>query len=104
MLGRVEELIGGCEFDDLSKIHDSDVIADVLDDGQVVGDEEIGQLKFFLQVHEEVDDLGLDGDVQGADGLVADDETGIEGQGACDADALSLSSREFVGVAIDMVG
>ena len=33
VLGRVEELIGGCVFDDFSEIHDSDVIADVLDDG-----------------------------------------------------------------------
>ena len=57
-----------------------------------------------MEVHEEVDDLGLDRDVQGADGFVANNETGFQGQGACDADALPLASGEFVGVTIDVIG
>ena len=44
------------------------------DHGQVMGYEQIGELHLLLQVHEQVDDLGLDGNVQGADGLITDDE------------------------------
>ena len=51
------------------------------DDGQVVGDEEVGQTELALESLEQVDDLGLDGDVEGAYRLVGDDEIGMEGQG-----------------------
>ena len=40
------------------------MVADVFDHGEVVRDEEIGQPQLFLQVLQEVDDLGLDGDVE----------------------------------------
>jgi hypothetical protein len=46
-----------------------------------------------------VDDLGLDGDVQGGDRFVAEDRFGIQGECAGDPDALALSSRELVRVA-----
>ncbi len=46
--------------------------------------------------------MRLDGDVQGGDGFVADDEARLEGQGPGDADALALSAREFVGVTIEI--
>ena len=72
----------------------------MLDDGEVVGDEEVGEAEAILQVGEEVDDLGLDGDVEGADGLVADDEVGFDGEGAGDADALALAAAELVRVAV----
>jgi len=34
-----------------------------------------------LQVLEQIDDLGLDRDVEGGHGLVTDDQLGIEGEG-----------------------
>jgi predicted exporter len=37
-------------FDDLAQIHDRDAVGDVLDDGEVVGDEEVGQAELALQV------------------------------------------------------
>jgi hypothetical protein len=37
----------------------------VFDDGEVVGDEEVGESELVLEVVEEVEDLGLDGDVEG---------------------------------------
>ena len=67
-----------------------------MDDVQIVRNEEIGQPQLVLQVLEEVDDLRLDGDVQGGDRLVADDELRVRGQGARDADALPLSAGELV--------
>src|SRR5205814_6059714 len=63
-----------------------------------------GEVEFGLEVVEEVDDLGLDGYVQGGDGFVGDDEFGAEGQGAGDADALALAAGEFVGVAVVVFG
>jgi hypothetical protein len=64
-----------------------------------VGDEEVGQIELRSQVRKQVEDLRLDGDVQGRHRLVADDELGTESKGAGDADALSLAARELVRVA-----
>ena len=52
---------------------------------------------FFI----EVQDLGLDGHVQGGHGFVADDELGVHGQSPGDADALAASAVELVGVGVD---
>ena len=47
------------ELHDTSQIHDHDPVADVLDDAEVMGDENISQVKLLLQAAEEVDDLCL---------------------------------------------
>ena len=73
-----------------------DLVADVLDDGEVMGDEEVGEAELLLQIHEKIDDLGLDGNVEGADRLVANDEFRFDGEGAGDADALALAAAKLV--------
>ena len=98
------EVVAGADFDDFAEVHDGDAVGDVPHDGQVVGDEQVGEVEFALQVVEEVDDLGLDGDVEGGDGFVGDDQFRAQGQGAGDADALALAAGEFVGVAVVVLG
>jgi hypothetical protein len=56
-----------------------------------------------LQVHQQVDDLRLDGHVERADRLVADDQLRLEHQRARDADALALAAGELVRVAVDVL-
>ena len=46
----------------------------MLDDREIVGDHDIRQIELRLQVGQEIDDLRLDGDIQGRDRLVGDDE------------------------------
>ncbi len=86
-------------FDDLAEIHHGDAVADVLDDGQIVGDEEIGQPLLLLQPHHQVDHLRLDRHIQRRDRLVGDDEPRVERERAGDADALPLATGEFVRIA-----
>ena len=62
----------------------------MLDDTEIVADEEIRQVELGPQVHEQVDDLGLYGDVERRDGLIANEELGIDGEGAGNADAATL--------------
>lgn len=81
-------------------VHHEHFIADALDDSEVVRNEEVGDPEFFLEIEEEVEDGGLDTDVEGADGFIADDEVGLRCECACDADALALTATEFVGVAV----
>src|SRR3712207_8070985 len=77
--------------------------ADVPHDGQVVRDDDVGEAEPLLQLLEQVHDLRLDRDVEGADGLVGDDQLGVQRDGAGDPDALrseehtsELQSRQYL--------
>ena len=49
------------------------------DHAKVVCDEQVGQSKLVLQVFQKIDDLGLDGYIQGRNWLIADNELGVSG-------------------------
>jgi hypothetical protein len=90
---------GGSRFDDPAQVHDRDVITELADDGQIVRDEEVAKTELALKIGEQVEDLRLDGDVQGAYRLVADYQTRLRGQCAGDSDPLALPAGELVGIA-----
>ncbi len=99
----VVDLLVGADLGHLAEVHHTDPVRDVPDDRQVVGDEEVGQVELVLQSLHQVDDLCLDGDVQGRHRLVADDDLGVQGQAAGDADALALTAGELVRIAVDVL-
>src|SRR5487761_463492 len=101
---RPVEVRGVRRLHDLAEIHDADPIADMLDHRQVVGDEDVGEAELRLEVLEEVDDLGLHGDVEGRDRLVADHQAGAQGERTGDADPLTLASRELRRKAVVVLG
>jgi hypothetical protein len=76
------QLVPAGRLDDLAEVHDRDPVADVPDHGQVVCDHHVGQPQLFLQVLEQVDDLGLDRHVERGDRLVGDDQLGPQ-RAAC---------------------
>ena len=69
-----------------------------------MGNEQIGEAEALLQILQEVDDLRLDRDIKRRHRLVADDQVGIDGERAGDADALTLPTRELVRIAPGMFG
>jgi hypothetical protein len=75
---------------------DGDLITDVFHDGEIVSDKKIGQAKFFLEIHQKIHDLSLDGNVQGTDGFVADDELRFDSESASNPDSLALTSAELM--------
>ena len=52
-------------LDERAEVHDRDPVADVLDHAHVVGDEQVGQAELALEAAQQVEDLGLDRDVEG---------------------------------------
>ena len=60
---------------------------------------QVGEAEVALQFRQQVDDLRSYTDVERGDGFVAYQEPWSEREGAGDADALALSSGEFVRVA-----
>ena len=101
--GLVVERLPVGQLHDPAQVHHGHAVGDVPHDREVVGDEEIGQAELRLEVLQEVDDLGLDRDVERRDGLVADDQRGLHGEGARDAHALPLAARELVRVAVGVL-
>ena len=75
----------------------------MLDDAEVVGDEQVGELEFLLEASQQVQDLGLDGDIQGRDGLIGNDQLWPQGKGPGYADALPLAAAELVGIAVHLL-
>src|SRR5271163_75675 len=85
-----------CDLDDAAGAHHRYPVSDVVDDREVMRDEEISKPQLLLQIHQQVEDLRLDGDVERRGRLVADDEGWPQCEGARDADALALPSGKAV--------
>ncbi|RPK76440.1 hypothetical protein EES42_03360 [Streptomyces sp. ADI95-17] len=101
--GVVVDLLVRADLDDPAQVHHPDPVGDVPDDRQVVRDEHVAQPELSLEPVQQVDDLRLYGDVEGGDGLVGDDDLGVQGQTAGDADALALTAGELVRIAVDVL-
>ena len=64
---------------------------------EVVGNEDQGGIALPLHGLQHVQDLGLDGHVQGRGGLVGDDQLGVAGEGHGDQHPLAHAAAELVG-------
>ena len=69
---------------------------------QIVRDEDVGEPELALEPLHQVEDLGLDRDVERRDRLVGDDQLRLERESARDADALALAAGELVRIAPDV--
>jgi len=69
-----QDVADGAFFDDAAGVHDGDAVGDLGDDAEVVGDEEDGGAALGAEPFELVEDLGLDGDIEGAGGLIGNEE------------------------------
>ena len=69
-----------------------------------MADEQIGEIEVPAQVHEQVEHLRLDGDIQGRNAFVTDQKTRLNGQCTGDADACALATRKLVGVTAAVTG
>ena len=101
---RVEDdVVRPAALHDFTLVHHQDLPGQLPDDTQVVGDEQVGDAVTRLQPAQQFDDLRLYSYVQGADGLVADDELRFQRQRPGDADALALAPGELERVAVGHV-
>ena len=96
----LEQLVPRRDLDDPTEVHHPDPVADVAHDRQVVGDEQVRQPQLRLQVHQQVEHLRLNRNVERRHRLVADQQIGLERQSPGDADPLALTAGELVRVAI----
>ena len=98
-----EHVLTGPGFDDASEVHHRDGVGDLVDDGEVVGDEEVGETEFCLEFPEQVENLGSDRYVECGHGFVEDEHVGLKREGAGDGHSLAFAAGELVGVVLDSI-
>ena len=64
----------------------------MFDHRQVVGNNNVGKIKFLLKFDQQIDNLGLNGYIQRGNRLITDDHLGIERQRSGNTDALTLTA------------
>src|SRR3972149_5122218 len=93
------KLLAVGDLDHLAQVHHHYPIADMTHYGEVVRDKKIGEAEPLLQLFQEIEDLGLDGNIQCRDGLITNDKLWLQRQGAGDANPLSLATPPLVRIA-----
>jgi hypothetical protein len=83
-------------LDQLAQVHHGDLVGQVLDGRQVVGDEQAGEPEVALKVRQQVEHRRLDGHVERTGRLVGDQQARLGDQCAGDADPLTLTTRQLV--------
>jgi hypothetical protein len=95
-----EDLVRAALFDLVAAVHDQHAVGDFRHHAHVVRDEDHAHVHFFLQLADQLQDLGLDGHVQGRGRLVGDQQLGLARQGHGDHDALAHAARQLVRIAV----
>ena len=80
------QLVTARKLGGLTEVHHHHAIRDVTHDVEVVSDEDVREPELLLQVLEQVQNLRLHRDVERRYRLVAEDELGVDGERAGDAD------------------
>ena len=80
-------------------LHHRQPVAHMPDNGQIVADHHIGQAMFRPQIGQQVQDLGLNADIQGAGRFVQQQQARFGRQRAGDGHTLTLPARQLVRIA-----
>ena len=73
--GSVKQRLCRRGFDQPAVPHDDHAVGNFRDDAHVMGDEDDGGARGFLQIADQVENAGLDGHVERSGGLVGDQQT-----------------------------
>ena len=98
MLRTLEGLVDAALLDDLSGIHREHPITGLRNDPEVVGDQEQRRPMLCAELDDQVQHLGLDGDVEGGGRLIGDQELRLAHQGHGDHRPLPHAARQLMGV------
>ena len=101
MLGMGENRRCRSGFDDARRVHDVHAVGVAGDDAEVVRDDDGGDVEPAGEVFHKLQDLRLDGDIEGGRRLVRDQHLGIAGEPDGDHDALAHATGELVRVLIE---
>ena len=101
MLRIGEQVVDVGALDDAAGIHHQHLVGDLGDDAEIMGDDQDRHAEPLLQVAQEVEDLGLDGDVERRGRLVGDQQRRLADQRHRDHHALAHAARHVVRKIVD---
>lgn len=85
-------------LNDPAGVHYSNAVGDLGNHAKIMSDQENRHIHIFLQLFEQVQDLGLDSLPQGSCRLISNDHSWIGGQGNGDHYSLAKTARELMGI------
>src|SRR5262249_59029470 len=88
-------------LDDFAGIHHDDLLRELGDDAEIVGDQHDGGAGLVAQIAHEIEDLRLHRDIEGGRRLVGDEKVWITSQRHRDHDALAHATRKLVRVVLE---
>src|SRR5580765_2247114 len=97
----VEERTLRGSLDHAARVHDDDLVRDVRNDSQVVGDQDHRRVELVLQAVDQLDDLRLDRHVERRRRLVRDQHVRVARERHRDHRALAHSARKLVWIIVD---
>ena len=98
MVGWSEDVGTAAQFNNTSEIHNSDPVGKMLDQVEIVRHKQIGRTELFLQLKKEIDNRGLDRNIETGGDLVADYNAGLCCEGPGDGNPLFFSPGQLVRV------
>ena len=98
----IEDRLGRSALDDAAEIHHRDAAAHRADDREVVADQDIGEVEGLAQAAEQRQHRRLHRHVETRRRLVQDDDLGMQGEDARQADAPLLAAGNLVRIEIEM--
>ena len=101
MAESLEQHLGGGLLHDASGVHHGDVVGASGHHPEIMGDQHHGHVALALLVGEQVEDLVLDGDIEGGGRLVGEQQLRRAGQRNGDADPLAHTTRQLVRVIVE---
>ena len=89
------------DLDRLAAVHDQDLVCQVGDDAEVVGDQDERSAQLALKLDQQLEHLSLNGGIERGGRLVGDDQRRGQRQGHRDHHALAHAAGELVRVVVD---
>lgn len=100
--GVVEKRVRLALFDEAAAVHHGHAVGDVPDDGQVMRYEEVADAESGFKICKKIEQASLNGDVEGGDRLVEDNQFRFRCESTGNIDALALAAGEVTGEAVDV--
>jgi hypothetical protein len=92
--GALENFLTGPNLEDVAIVEDSDTVREEVSLTEVVGDEEDSEAEFGAQTEELLAHRSAKRVVEGAEGLIEEEQRSFAGNGSGERDALTLSAGE----------
>ncbi len=101
--GSPEEGFLSCQLNDLSGIHHGNSVRDVLNNAEIMGDEDIGEIELRLEILQQVKDLRLNRYIKGRNRLVCDNQLRSESKRSGNTNSLPLAAAKGIRIALHVV-